>query len=301
MSEPPIFLVPMGRTGGSLFITILDAHPQIAMSYEIFQDRLLDVAGKPVETAWAISALRRAADGDENRWIKGIPEKNFKTFVARAHRAGVEVRELLEELESFHKEGGTFDNITGRLDFIDRLMIFKMRKFGKQYWGGKAATVNPRELYRRHPQACFFIMIRDGRDVLASQLNVGNFQTSAEECAQQWRNHILDFRDFRRECQARTMEIHYETLVEDPQSVLRNVCEFIGVDYDPAMLMYHKQDLTLFRNPHGHLSHKQISLGLNKNSIGRWKRDLSTEDTGIFEAINSDLLAESGYLDSNNH
>ena len=297
MSNPPVFLIPMGRTGGSLFVTILDAHRDLAMSYEIYQDRLFSDAGEPIDASWAVSALHAARDEDHKRWVKNIPDKNFRTFVARARRAGVEIDELLSELDDFFRSGGRFDDQAGRLDFIDRLMIYKMRKVEKRYWGGKAARVDPRALHARHPDATFFCMIRDGRDVLASQLSTGNFQTNPAKCAQEWRDHILGFRAFRDERDARAMEVRYERLVHEPEAVLRSVCRFVGVDYDPGMLSYHEQDLTLFRNPHGHLSHRQIALGLNPGSIGRWQRDLSAGDVEAFTAVNADLLGELGYLE----
>ncbi len=48
-----------------------------------------------------------------------------------------------------------------------------------------------------------------------------------------------------------------------PEQVLREVCEQVGVDYSPLMLSYHEQDMSLFRNPYGHLSHDQIARVLN--------------------------------------
>ena len=80
-----------------------------------------------------------------------------------------------------------------------------------------------------------------------------------------------------------------------PQAVIRDVCSFIGVNYRHEMLSFHEKELSLFRNPHGHLSHKQIAKGINTLSIGRWKDDLRSEDVKIFMEWNSDLLDEFGY------
>jgi hypothetical protein len=125
---------------------------------------------------------------------------------------------------------------------------------------------------------------------------VGNFQTNALKCAQEWRQGVLDFREFMQHNNARAMEIRYETLIENPEAVMRNVCRFIGVDYHPQMLNFDRLDMALFRNPHGHLSHKQIARGLNSESIGRWKHDLAPVDAQIFEDYNHDLLALYGYI-----
>ena len=101
-----------------MFVTMLDAHPQIVMSYEIYQDRLFHDEGEPIEPAWAIEILQQTRNANGNRWVKRIPDKNFKTFVARARRANVDVDELLKELEQFYKEGRNFNTLDGRVDFI---------------------------------------------------------------------------------------------------------------------------------------------------------------------------------------
>ncbi|MGH7888250.1 MAG: sulfotransferase [Candidatus Binatia bacterium] len=294
-ANPPIFLRPSGRTGGTLFVSMLDAHPKLAMSYEIYEDRLFGEAGDPLDLSCTIEMLERARQAVPVAWVRSIPDRNFRTFVARARRADVEVDELLGELARFAAEGKSFDSIDGRLDFIDRLMIYRKEKAGKNYWGGKAAA----DLYvlnRRHPQAVFFAMVRDGRDVLASRLNTGNFQTSALDCARDWRDKILEFQCFCKRTGAKAQEIIYEQLVKNPEAVMRSVCALIGVEYDPIMLSFAELDMALFRNPHGHLSHRQIREGLNKNSIGRWRRDLSSEDIAVFSTYCADILAAYGYV-----
>jgi hypothetical protein len=173
-------------------------------------------------------------------------------------------------------------------------MRFKARKLAKRGWGGKA-RVDPRRLHRRHPDASFFAMIRDGRDVLASMLKTGSFETDAAKAASAWMEHIHDFRDFAEQPGVRARLIRYETLVHDPEGVLRDACELIGVPYTHQMLRYHERDMSLFRNPHGHLSHRQIARGLNDESIGRWRRELTREQVEIFTESAGRVLEELGY------
>ena len=63
MGNPPIFPIPMGRTGGSLFVTTLDAHPALAMSYEIYQDRLPATGGRPLAVGWRNPSCGKATMG----------------------------------------------------------------------------------------------------------------------------------------------------------------------------------------------------------------------------------------------
>ncbi len=297
MTKPPVFLRPVGRSGGTLFVTMLDAHPDLAMSYEIYEDRLLDVSGQPMVPQAIATELeqRRPADHNQDAWIKALADRNLQVFMWRARRAGLDVDEVLAQFHEFAEAGKTFRTLDGRLELIERLMIYKMTKLGKKVWGGKAA-VDPRALHTRHPDASFFIMVRDGRDILASRLNTGEFETDPRKVADEWVGMLSDFHAFASQANVRAMEIRYEKLVDEPEHVLREVCEQVGVDYSPLMLSYHEQDMSLFRNPYGHLSHHQIARGLNTETIGRWRRDLSTEQVDAFCEVAGELLDKLGYL-----
>ncbi len=37
------------------------------------------------------------------------------------------------------------------------------------------------------------------------------------------------------------MELRYESLVVEPETCLRDICDFIEIDYDPAMKDYHRR------------------------------------------------------------
>ena len=115
-------------------VTILDAHPDLAMSYEIYEDRLLNVAGDPMQLDWILRefAESRPADDAPVAWIKGVGDKNLQTFFFRARRAGLEVTDVIREIETHQAGGGTLDTLTGRLDLIERLMKRKMKQAGKR-------------------------------------------------------------------------------------------------------------------------------------------------------------------------
>ncbi len=297
MTIAPVFLRPVGRSGGTLFVTMLDAHPEMAMSYEIYEDRLLDGSGKPMDPQTIADELEqcRPADDNQDGWIKALADRNLQVFMWRARRAGLDVDEVLTQIQQFAEASDSLETIDSRLELIDRLMIYKMTKLGKTVWGGKAA-VDPRALHNRHPDASFFIMVRDGRDILASRLNTGDFETDPRKVAHEWVEMLNDFHAFASQSNVRAMEVRYEQLVHEPELVLREVCDHVGVGYSPLMLSYHERDMSLFRNPYGHLSHNQIARGLNAHTIGRWRRDLSAEQVDAFCEVAGDLLDKLGYL-----
>ena len=157
---------------------------------------------------------------------------------------------------------------------------------------GAITQSNLRTLYERHPDALFFIMVRDIRDVFASMRNKGNFSYTAVQAATLWKNRIIEFREFVASNNSSAMEIKYEELVEYPEKILLKVCEFAKINYSSQMINYHDQNLSLFQNPHGHLSCEQLKKGLNDTSIGRWKSELSPGDVESITDTVGDMLYE---------
>ena len=293
MTDNPIFLKAIPRSGGTLLATMLDAHIDIAISYEIYEEQLTGEDGDPFTVKDIQNWLEQARPGSDNdvQWIKNLPDNNLRVFLYRARRGGLSVTDIQEILKSFAEAGKSFLISKGRMDFIEALMQKKAQKAEKNIWGGKTQA-NLYELHNRHPEACFFIMRRDVRDMFASMLNKGSFTNTAKEAAELWKERILEFRNFVATRKPKAMEVCYESLAREPEQMLSEVCRLIGVEYDPAMIDFHKQEMTLFKSPHGHLSSEQLKQGLNTSSIGRWKNDLSARDVDTIMSIAGDLIDE---------
>jgi len=297
MDKPPIFLIPLKRTGGTLFVTMLGCHSELTLSYEIYEQHLRPEQKNSDSALEMKKILEDSYNTDPLRWLKGIKSKSLRSFAACARRGGLEVIDVLKSLNLFISQGGNFNNIDGRLSYIELLMRSASNKFNTEYWGGKA-KVDSKTLQSRHPNAIFFFMLRDGRDVLASQLNSGKFNVDVLASAKEWRNYLLEYKALKYKT-SKVMLVKYEELVYFPEKTLRKAFKLIGVSFEETILNYHNLDLTLFKNPHGHLSYKSIGKGLHDISIGRYKNDLTDEQIQEYENINMDLLAEYGYLDMN--
>lgn len=81
----------------------------------------------------------------------------------------------------------------------------------------------------------------------------------------------------------------YEELVTDPESVLRNLCTFMCVDFDPAMLSHHTQP-----HPPNRIQGAKMLTGNNDpftpihcTSIGRGYRVLSPEQIEVIQRVMS--------------
>ncbi len=119
-------------------------------------------------------------------------------------------------------------------------------KQGKERWGDKTPDYikRMRRIKRVLPEAHFIHVIRDGRDVTLSTnkriIERGHRDPlPAKRSARRWRNRIEKARaDSPR--LGEYLEIRYEDLVIDTEPTLRRVCEFIELEFEPAMLRYHE-------------------------------------------------------------
>jgi hypothetical protein len=289
----PLFVYPLARSGGTLMATMLDAHPEMAMSYEIYEDLLVDAEG-------AILTVKQAQDmtsgphSDDKAWVKSISSPKFKSFCARALRAGLKPTDVTSSLEWAKTHLQSFESLENRLQFIHRLMKLKAEKTNKPIWGGKA-KVNLEDLINAEPSAYILAMVRDGRDILASRKTKGNFNSEPASVARDWVNYIKSFKDFLDKHPESGQFIHYENLVNDPEPQLREVCSAVGIDFSKEMVHYHKSDIALFDNSYGHLSSEQLKSGLSSASIGQYASLLSKQEILEFENIAKDLLTEFEY------
>ena len=108
-------------------------------------------------------------------------------------------------------------------------------KAGAARWGDDTPSYlkRMRRIQRALTEARFIHVVRDGRDTLAarpSEINTG----AAIATGQRWNKKVRSAR-VQAHLMNHLLEVRYEELIADPEKELRRVCEFIELDFDPAM------------------------------------------------------------------
>jgi hypothetical protein len=150
-------------------------------------------------------------------------------------------------------------------------------------------------LLELYPDAYFLFMQRDGRDMAASRKLVGNFNQSIQQIAKGWCDQMSRFAEFAARPGVHARFVNYERLTSQPEPELRAVIEFLGLPWDDRVLNFQDEDLTIYKNPMGHLSADQVNKPINTSSVGRWKRDLTADEIAQFESIAGSTLLSLGY------
>ncbi len=239
---PPTFLVGAERSGTTLLRLMLDHHPEISFQFEF-------------ELA-----------------VDFIPDEGGWPDVAEYSRRMSTNRGFLDSRYEIDPE----------LDYPSLVRSFLEQKRQRDAKPRVGATVHRHfdRLLRVWPEARFVHIYRDGRDVARSCIAMGwagNVWTGVAR----WIEAETLWKELRaRLSPDRYTEVRYETLIAEPESVLRGLCDFMGVPFDRAMFDYAKT--STYEAPDPRLA-------------SQWKRSLSPREIQLVESRIGDMLAERGY------
>jgi hypothetical protein len=186
-------------------------------------------------------------------------------------------------------------------------------KFGKERWGDKTPSYlgHMPLVARALPETHFIHVIRDGRDVWQSVRSLWFGPDDVEEAAAWWCNAILHGRRDGAQV-ANYLEIRFEDLVLEPDVVAQDVCAYLELEWDEAMLRYYERApariaevITDYRVEGNllatvaerHRIHELTAEPPDATRIGAWRRELPAVEAARFEAIAGGTLRELGYLD----
>lgn len=176
------------------------------------------------------------------------------------------------------------------------------RKRGKRLVGQKnadhAVPMDIDTLHTLWPEAKFVHLIRDGRDVCLSVMN-WRVQEAVARLFSTWGDHRVSTIAAWWEWQVRLLreagsrigpaqyrEIHYDRLIAQPEETCVEVCAFLGVPYDDAMLRFHE-----------HPPEREAKQAWLPPTPGRrnWRSEMAPQDVAAFEAVAGDLLEQLGH------
>ncbi len=130
--------------------------------------------------------------------------------------------------------------------------------------------------------ARFIHIVRDGRDVVASQLDASRKNPehwgsrSIEEMISLWNRDIATSASYADS--PMHLLVSYENLIESPSTVLSRVCEFMSVDFEEGMLDYHTDVSGVLGWRDGHEYMSNVHKPLNDTRQLKFKALFSAEE-----------------------
>jgi len=226
-SERPVFIVGMPRSGTSLTEQILSSHPAVTGAGELnFMHTIANRLFYSLGTGAVFSDQVRAITPDRAKALAG---------------------EYLSKIEFF---SATALRITDKMPHNFRLV-------------GLIALL--------FPQARIVFCRRDAMDncfsIYSNALN--DFHSYGSDLATlgaYYREHIRLMTHWQTVLPGRIFEMRYETLVDDLEGEARRLVEFVGLDWDPAVLSFFQSERQVST-----ISKWQVRQPIYKTSVARWK------------------------------
>lgn len=267
---PPVLVLGVRRSGTTLLRVMLDRHSKLAVPDEsYFVPQLADRHLRHVDPDKFVDDLRR---------IDTLAEWDVPLERVRARlTTGMPIGAAIATVYAVYAEA-----------------------CGKPRWGDKTPMYmqNLRLLERLFPDALFVHLIRDGRDAALSFLSMPKGLMTetwmqprdVAGFAGQWRAEVKAAQRLgRRVGDGRYLEVRYEDLVGDVESVLRRISTFARLPYEPAMADY-AGNVDVSTKPHQQSLKRPPTAGLRD-----WRLQMSPEDVSAFDRVAGDLLDELGY------
>jgi O-antigen/teichoic acid export membrane protein len=266
-TDSPIFIVGLSRSGTTLLSRMLNAHSNIAIFPETWWYVVLDRLG----------CMEEFTDPWQSSLFFNEVWKNLKSYRDPAARI------LAEEASRQPRYVGP----TVRL----------LEKLGQEYakerkaaiWGEKTPghvlwLSQIRELF---PRARVLCMVRDPRDVLVSyddRWNRGrrdtNYLISTAALLKFFLTHLLHRSAFPPE---QVHWVKYESLAAHPAEELEQVCSFLQVDFEPAMLEFHHRYQNVEDEMPDGRHHRLLSKPATTQRVGRYREVFAPSQIALVE------------------
>jgi hypothetical protein len=277
LSCNPFFIIGSGRSGNTLLRAILTSHSKISIPPE----------------SYVIAAVARKYQTLNYLSWKDLVEVIIGEFEAKPQFLSWEINfaPLYGSLLNLKKNEKSLATI------IDKIYCYYgEQKFGSlELWGDKTPlnTLNLSWLDRIFKKAKYIHIIRDGRDVVHSYLNMGRFSCIEDACWR-WNKSIELATAFgKHKGHDRYMEIRYENFVIQAETEIKKICSYLNIDYEEEMFLYHQKIENLGDTKQAH--HTNLKKPVNPDSIGKWKKNLSSSQKIDVQRLLKDNLIKLGY------
>ena len=273
----PFFIIGSGRSGNTLLRRILYSHPQIYIPPETYVlGKVITLFGRYRIMHWKdLVHLVLAA-------FEYHPE--FKTFE-------LSLRPLATQLLDTPKADRSLAYL------LNAFYRFVAASHGKPEarWGDKTPmnTFHLEKLLSVFPDAQFIHIIRDGCDVAVSYYKAGLYN-DVLSAADRWLVSVKKARLFTQQHPKSVLEVRYEQLVTHPELVVKNICNFMNIEFHEEMLISHLDAASMGDVPlHSH--HQQTMKPISTSNIGKGRQQLTEDEKQLMQKKIGKYLHQLGY------
>jgi LPS sulfotransferase NodH len=269
---PDFFIVGVGRSGTTLLMSMLNAHPQIIVPPEFeYVHRILG------------SNVFRTKSIDELFQILFTDELFLRLDISKSELA-----------EPFVQKGISYSPVR----VYEHMLWICARRAEKIVVGDKdPRAIDELPIIKSlFPKTRILHIVRDPRDVFLSRtkaewtrsrpdfMNILAYVNQYSK-AKQWGKQLFG---------NAYMEFRYEDLIAEPEVTLSRVCTFLDVPYDSHVLAFQGSSGKLVSKSETQW-HGNLSKPLMSNNLNKWQRDLTRGQLLLVEASCDHAMSTHGY------
>jgi hypothetical protein len=163
----------------------------------------------------------------------------------------------------------------------------------KGSWGLKHPylTYHLENIARRFPTSRIVIVMRDGRAVAHSYLKVKWGIANIHAGAHRWKSEVRKQDEFRDRHPGAAFLLRYEALLTEPEAGIRELCAFLGLEYETSLLEFYKQPVRFQQ----HKNNLNTARAIDPQLKDAWRRGLTPFQIKVFEAVAGGVLQSHGY------
>jgi len=228
-SPDPVFIIGLPRAGSTLVEQILSSHSEVEGTME-----LPDIPAMAMREA-------RAAGGEARGWLAALAQLP---------------RERLAELGALYLERTRVQRKTGKPRFIDKL---------PNNWAyvGLIHSILPNAKIidaRRHPLDCCFSNFRQ------HYAKGQGFSYALDHIGRYYADYVRAMDHYDLVLPGRIHRVIHEELLDDPESVVRDLLDHLGLPFEAACLDFHRNTRAVRT-----ASSEQVRRPINRDGVGLWR------------------------------
>ncbi|WP_295676500.1 sulfotransferase [uncultured Mucilaginibacter sp.] len=166
-----------------------------------------------------------------------------------------------------------------------------------KYWCCKSmANVHyADELEKYNPGLKYIYLYRDGRDVAVSFKKTIVGEKHIYNLASQWtKDQAACIKLAESIGEDRFFSLNYETLIQQPEAVIRKLCRFLDIPYSENMLDFYHSNESKTTAAAGEMW-QNLEKPIISNNTGKFHKELTKEEIEIFELVSQDVLRKLNY------
>jgi Sulfotransferase family len=289
--DPLVFPCGLSRSGTTLLTTILDSHRDISLGYELIPTWM----PAPLELlALLDEGIKLGGDAElAGKALRDAGHPEIGKFIIRCFRAGLSEADLRAVMVALAQEGcPAVETIEERLRIAHRIAARKREIRATRYYGFKLNMSAFELAFGLFPNSRLIYIVRDPRDVVASQIE-RQFDRSVEDICKAWNRYATNFDRFITGHSEAGHVIRYEDLVGSPEAAIRSMFDFLPMEIDESVFRFYESAASVHRSRHPNA--EMLKRDFFTTSIGRARHELEARVIAQIEHLCSEGMQRLGY------